>query len=335
MAATVMANVIDIPLFDRWTAERTIYQSKFFKSNAIQLNSGLSGMLGGSGMLMTAPFFKDISGATGDVPSETVAATVNNLTTGSQVVRRQVREKVWGANALSGIISGSDPMGEIVRQTNNFWDQSNDQLAILTLKGVIADNIANDAGDLVNDISGGVGNAAIISATAIIDAQAKLGENGASSSGDLNGGDFDTIAMHPLTYALLRKQNLIDFEAISDQGKPIASYGGMVVVQDRNMPVSAGVYDTFIIKKGALQYGTSSNGILTSELFRDPSKGMGIDSIYTRRQFAIHPVGFKWTENTVTNGVTPSDANLILAANWDRVYNAENSKIVVVRHKIA
>jgi hypothetical protein len=49
----------------------------------------------------------------------------------------------------------------------------------------------------------------------------------------------------------------------------------------------------------------------------------------------MHPQGFSWTENTVTGSISPSDANLALAANWDRVFAAENAGFVVVRHKIA
>lgn len=213
--------------------------------------------------------------------------------------------------------------------------QAYDQMAISTFRGVVADNIANDAGDLVNDISGGAGAAAVISDSAVIDAQAKLGENGTVSAGDLNGGAFAAILVHPSTYAVLRKADLIDFVPISGQERPLEFYMGMRVIVDRNAYNNAGVYDSYILKNGALQFGQTSTGYMPTELFRDPSKGFGIDQLYTRRVFAMHPVGWKWTDNTVTGGLSPSDANLVLTANWDRAFNAENSGIVVLRHKIA
>ena len=62
--------------------------------------------------------------------------------------------------------------------------------------------------------------------------------------------------------------------------------------------------------------------------------GFGIDQLITRRVFAIHPVGFAAVEAGFA-GITPTDAELILAAAWNRVYNAENCPFVVVKHKLA
>jgi hypothetical protein len=52
---------------------------------------------------------------------------------------------------------------------------------------------------------------------------------------------------------------------------------------------------------------------------------MGAETIYTRRQFAIHPYGIKFTDASV-GGEFPTNAELRLAANWDRVY-AERKQI--------
>jgi len=335
MAETQLTNVIVPSVFTLYNLEPAIYKSRFFTSGVIVENAQISGLLAGGGTTFTLPFWKDTAGTSGDVPSESVATTINNATSGSQAVRRQFREKAWGTNSIASISAGDDIAGVLGGKSGAYWTQAYDILSIATLKGVVADNIANDSGDLVNDISGGAGTAAIISDSAVIDAQAKLGENGTVSAGDLNGGAFAAILVHPSTYAVLRKADLIDFVPISGQERPLEFYMGMRVIVDRNAYVNSGTYDSYILKNGALQFGQTSMGYMPTELFRDPSKGFGIDQIYTRRCFAMHPVGFKWTENTVTGGITPSDANLNLAANWDRVYNAENSGFVVLRHKIA
>lgn len=335
MAETQLTNVIVPSVFTAYNLEPSIYKSRFWNAGVIQGNASLDALLAGGGTTFNLPFWKDTAGGTGDVPSESVAATINNATSGKQVARRQFREKAWGSNMIAGISAGEDIVSMLGAKAGNYWTQAYDQLAIATLKGVVADNIANDSGDLVNDISGGAGAAAIISDSAVIDAQAKLGENGTVGANDINGGAFAAILVHPSTYAVLRKADLIDFVPISGQERPLEFYMGMRVIVDRNAYVNSGVYDSYILKNGVLQFGQTSEGYMPTELFRDPSKGFGIDQIYTRRCFALHPVGWQWTENTVTGGITPSDANLILAANWDRVYNAENSGLVVLRHKIA
>jgi len=335
MSETRLTDVIVPSVFTGYTLEPSIYKSRFFQSGVIVENPAISGLLAGGGTTFNLPFWKDTAGGSGDIPSETVATTVNNATSGTQITRRQLREKAWGANDISQIFAGDDPMAALSARVGGYWTQAYDQMAISTIRGVVADNIANDSGDLVNDISGGAGAAAIISDSAVIDAQAKLGENGTVSAGDLNGGSFAAILIHPSTYAVLRKADLIDFVPISGQERPLEFYMGMRVIVDRNAYVNSTVYDSYILKNGALQFGQTNQGYMPTELYRDPSTGFGIDKLYTRRVFAMHPMGIKWTDNTVTGSISPSDANLVLAANWDRVFNAENIGFVVLRHKIA
>lgn len=335
MAETRLTNVVVPEVFTGYALEPSIYKARLYRSGVIQENPGISGLLAGGGTTFQLPFWKDVAGGTGDVPSETVAATVNEVTSGKQIARRQLREKHWGANDISAVFAGEDPVEAISQMVSNYWAQAFDQLAIKTFQGLFADNIANDSGDLVNDISGGAGAAAVFSDSAVIDAQAKLGENGTVGRADLNGGDFAAIVVHPSTYALMRKQNLIDFVPIGDQTRPTGFYMGMEVIVDRNAPVDTGVYDSYIVKSGALQFGQSNAGYLPTELDRDSSVGFGIDKLITRRVFAMHPVGLQWTNNTVTGNISPSDANLILAANWDRVFDKENIGVVMLRHKIA
>lgn len=335
MAETRLTNVIVPSVFTGYALEPSIYKSRFWRSGVITENPAISALLAGGGTTFNIPFWKDTVGTSGDIPSETVATTVNNATSGKQVARRQLREKAWGANDISAIFAGEDPIGALTARVSDYWAQAYDLNAIASLRGVIADNIANDAGSLVNDISGGAGAAAIISNSAVIDAQGKLGENGTVAANDLNNGGFAAILVHPSTYQVLRKADLIDFVKLSEQELPVETYMGMRVIVNRNAYQNAGVYDSYILKNGALQFGQSNVGYMPTELFRDPSKGFGIDSIYTRRVFAMHPLGTQWTENTVTDGISPSDANLVLTANWDRSFETENMGIVVVRHKIA
>ena len=335
MAETRLTNAVIPEVFTAYTAEQSIYKSRLFLSNVVELNAGISGLLSGGGEIYKLPFWQDVSGTSGDIPAEASAQTVNNLVARSQVFRKQVRTKAWGSNDLVAVFAGDDPIAQLQNMVVDYWSQAFDQIAINSAVGVIANNIAADASDLVTDISGGVGAAAVFSSNAVIDAQAKLGENGTVGRGDLNGGDFVAIAVHPAVYALMRKQNAIDFIAIGDQQRPTAFYMGMQVIVDRNLPVDTGVYDTYIFKAGAFQYGLSTAGYLPTEIDRTPGSGFGIDTLYTRRTFGIHPVGFAWEEDTVTGGISPSDANLALAANWDRVFNAENARMVMLRAKIA
>lgn len=334
MAETRLTNAVIPEIFTGYTVEQSIYKSRLFLSNVVEMNPGISGLLSGGGETFQLPFWQDVSGTSGDLPSETVATTVNNLVAAKQIFRKQTREKAWGTNDLVTVFAGSDPIQALQDMVVDYWSEAFDQIAIKTAVGFFAKNIATNSSDLVLDISGAAGAAAVFSSDAVIDAQAKLGENGTVGRPDLNGGDFVVIAVNKATYALMRKQNAIDFIQIGDQTRPTAFYMGMQVIVDRNMPIDTGVYDSYIFKSNALQYGISSVGYLPTEIDRDPSKGFGIDALYTRRVFGIHPVGMAWQEASVA-GISPDNDELAAAANWLRVYQAENCRMVLLRHKIA
>lgn len=331
MAETRIADVIVPEIFTDYTLEPSIYRSRFWNSGIIQTNANLASLLNGGGETFNLPFWQDTIGTTGDVPSETVAQTVNNITAAKQIARRQFRTKAWGENDLAAVLAGDSPLESAATRVNDYWGQAYDQLAIRVIEGVVADNVANDSGDLVNDISGGVGSAAYFSDDAVIDAQALLGENGTVGRGDQD--EYVAILVHPSTYAYLRKLDLIDFVHVSEQARPIATYQNQVVIVDRNGTLATDVYSTYIFKSGALQFGLGNSGYEPTETDRVPGQGFGIDQLYTRRVFSVHPVGFAWQEASVA-GTSPTDAELQNAANWDRVFQKENIRFVTLKHKL-
>lgn len=336
MAETRLTDVIVPEVFTDYTLEPSIYRSRFWNAGIIENNPAITALLNGGGTTFEFPFWQDTAGTSGDIPSETVDATVNNVTSAQQEARRQLREKVWGQNAIAQLFAGSSPLESAATRVNDYWGQAYDIMAVATLEGVIAENIANDSGDLVNDISGAGGAAAQFSDEGVINAQALLGENGVVGRADQN--DFTSILVRPETYAFMRNQDLIDFTAVSGQDRPVQSYLGMSVIIDRNIPVNTtptpDVYDTYILKPGAMQWGIGTSGYEATEMDRVPLRGFGIDQLITRRVFAMHVVGTRWLNASVT-GVSPTDAELRTSSNYNRVYARENMRFVVLRHTLA
>ena len=331
MAETRLANIIVPSVFTDYTLEPSIYRSRLWKSGAIAIDGEVSMKLGGGGKTYNLPAWQDTVGTSGDIPSETVASTVNAITARDQVFLKQFREKVWGQNALSLSQAGSNALEGAVSRVNDYWAQAYEKIAIASMAGIVADDIANDSSSITNDISGGAGTASNFSDDAVIDTQGKLGENGTVGFDGI--GDFVTIVMNPAVYQYARKLDLIDFVPISGQERPLAFYMGMQVIVTRNAPVDTGVYQTFLLKANAMKYGVTSEGYTPTEIDRDATKGFGIDNLYTRRVFAIHPVGYEWKSGSVA-GVSPTDAELALAANWSKVYEAEAQGIACLVHKI-
>jgi hypothetical protein len=119
---------------------------------------------------------------------------------------------------------------------------------IATVNGILADNVANDNGDMVLDISTQPGGAALLSPGAVIDAAGTMGDCLREVAG---------IAVHSDTYRAMLKNDLIEFIPDS-QGRPIATYRGMAVVVDDLMPKDTDVYTIVLFTSGAIGWGMAA-----------------------------------------------------------------------------
>lgn len=328
MAETRITDIIVPEVFYPYIAEKSLNQNPFFQAGILAPSPQINAFLGGGGRTSNVPYWQDLTGDS-DVPSETVADTVNELGTDKMIVRRQIRHKAWGANALSAALSGANPVEAIGSRVAGFWAKALQDNLLYAIRGVIADNVANDSGDLVVDIATETGSAATsankISATKTIEALMKQGDRFS---------EIKAIAVHSAVYNTMVLNDLIDFVKDSTADAMIPYYIGMRVIVDDGLPVIAGgvdgyKYHSYLFKPGSVGFGENPGAIVPVETYRDPSKGSGIDVLYTRRQFAFAPLGFSWVMAGDT-GITPTNANLYAATSWDRVYNLKNTGVVCI-----
>jgi len=326
MAETRKTDVIIPEVFNAYTVEMPIARSRFWRAGIIQDNPAIVGNLNGGGGTFNLPFWKNITDDTGDaqIPDEASDSTITNTTSGKQIAGRFLNVQNWGSNDLAAVLAGEDPMTSIIANVNNYWDQWYDKVSIAITQGVIAANIAG-AGDLINDQA-----ASAFSDDLVIDTQALLGENGILGRGDNSNGEWAGICMHPLLYASARKKNLITFIPISDQPRPLPFYMNMEVIVDKNLPLNGAIHDTIIYKTGAMNFGSGTAGFLPTETDRAPAAGFGIDQLFTRRNYTIHPVGWQFLNASVA-GESPTLAEFKLAANWAQSFKTENAGFVVLR----
>jgi hypothetical protein len=195
---------------------------------------------------------------------------------------------------------------------SNYWDRQWEKRLISTLLGVLYSNVANNAGDMVNDISGAAGAAANFNDDAVIDTALTIGDRLS---------DMKLIAMHSKIYGEALKNNEIQFFKPSDNSLDIPTYKGMGVIVDDNLTTAtAGVYLTILFGPGAVGYAVTAPRVgYGTELYRYPSAGNGGGQsvLHSRVNVAIHPLGFAFTGTTVAAD-SPSIAELALPANWTR-----------------
>lgn len=305
MAATTIANVVVPEVYDDYFMENSIYKSALYRSGIVVKNPQMDEMLRGGASMFSLPFWQ------GNTVRNTSATPVNegdtltpaNITGSKMVARRQYREKAWGQNDVAAILAGDSPEEAIMSLIEEFWNLNFQKHLFYSVLGVIADNVANDGGDLSNTPG------AVIDSDNIIDTIMKFGDMTE---------DIAAIAMHSTPYGALQKANLIDTDPDNTQNIGWGTYLGKTVIVD-DMLVSGGVYKTIIFKPGAFAFGESFENYLPTEVDRAPAQSGGQSLLYTRRVYLIHPSGFAWQETAAVTTTFPTDTNLQSADEWNRV----------------
>jgi len=210
-------------------------------------------------------------------------------------------------------------MKRISSRVSSWWAREFQRHLVSTLRGVMAANTASNGGDMQvvigTDAVGAPAAAEKVSANAILDAAQTMGD-----ASDV----LDTIIMHSVVYTNLAKQNLIDFIPDSEGKVRFPSYLGYQVIKDDGCPAVAGtnriMYWTFLVGKNALGWAENPPDVPV-ETFRYPAQGngAGVEELWTRRQYVMHPYGVKWNSATMA-GRSPTDTELRTANNWTRVY---------------
>jgi len=316
MAVTKIANVIVPDVFNPYVVEKTAELSALFQSGIIRPDAALDTLARTGGTLLQMPFWTDLTGAD-EVLSDAAALTPQNIAASKDIARLHARGKAWGVNDLAKALSGDDPMAQIGNLVADYWARRFQALLISTLTGAFA---SSSMSGNVHDISAVTGADAFTGST-FIDAAHKLGD--AESK-------LTAVMVHSLVFATMRKQNLIEFIPNSEGVYNIPTYLGKRVIVDDSMPASSGVYTTYLFGEGAIGYGEGEAPVPT-ETDRDSLAGE--EYLINRRHFIMHPRGVKWNEASVA-GEFPTNAECEAAANWTRVYENKNIRIVKFVHKL-
>jgi hypothetical protein len=318
-----LSDVIVPEVYGKYIVEQSVKKTNFYRSGILATDNRINDFLAGGGKTFDMPFWQNLTGEAQAIQSGTAIET-RKITTEKMVARRLLFHDGRSAEELAGALSGDNPMDAIAAKVDEWWAQQYQEILISILKGVIADNIANDSGDMVHDIttSGTPGTANKISSSAFINAVMKFGD-----AAD----QFTAIAMHGVPYATLLNANLITTEPTNTQNLGFGAYlGKTVIVTDElgyDTDGSNKEYMSIIFKPGALMYGESGKGITVVET--DRRAEYGEDRLFTRRQFCMHPLGFKWLETSVA-GDNPTRRELQEAGNWDRVFEKKNCGFVAL-----
>jgi hypothetical protein len=334
---TRIADVVVPSRFTPYTQQRTTELSRLIQSGAAVVDPVLSNNLNGGGLTFSEPSFKDLDNDAENVSSDdpTVQSSPKKIGTATEVQVRLSRNQSWSGMDLAADLAGADPMDAIANRVAGYWVRRQQALFVATLRGVFADNAAAPSGgdthvqnDMTRDLSalnGGVFSNGVTNfgAAPFVQATATMGDAM---------GDLTMVMMHSVVYATALQNNLIDF--VTDSNNPgatqIPTYLGREVIVDDGVYNNAGVFETWLLGRGAIRLGMGSPKVPT-EVDRKPENGNGggQDILYNRVEWVIAPVGYAYIQGAIPAG-GPTNADLATAANWSRIF-PERKMIKIAR----
>jgi hypothetical protein len=336
MAKTQLADIIIPAQFASYVLQRTAEKSDLFQSGIVEANPDYNTRASQGGTQVNMPHWNDLTGNRQPLSDSSPLATVK-LVADQDIARIHNDGNAWSWNHLATVVAGDDPALALADFMAGYWNRQNQYMLISSLKGVFAS--AGMAGNLLAIHSESVAAqtaATRLNGATFVDATQRLGDCGDR---------LVAVAMHSAVEAALRKLDLIDFIPDSQGEAQIRTFQGRRVIVDDGCPNRAGttdstVYTTYLFGPGAFGMGFADlngqpvEGGHGTEGFEMARDALNSDTfLVNRRRFIMHPRGVKFTSASVA-GANPTNAELENAANWVRVWENKNVRVVAVTHNI-
>lgn len=326
MSVVRLSDVV-VPTVYETYGKINIFENDALFETGIVANSDFLNQVARQGSITgTMPFWGDIDptvepNMSNDDPAD--IAVPMKIGTSTMNYRKSFLNQGWSSMDLVAEVNGADPMTRIKERTDTYWLRQYKRRLFASVKGLIADNLANDSGDMGLNISGLTGAASIIGAASTIQAAYTMGD----ASGNLK-----VAIMHSQVMQRLVLQQLIVYVPDSQGNLVLPTYLGYRCIMDDSMiwsgSGSSANFLTLFVGPGAFGYGGVSGHLFNigegipktpSAIVRneDTGNGGGQETLWERKTILLQPAGFNWVEGTLTE-YSPTLSDLQSATHWDR-----------------
>lgn len=335
-----MVNIAALWSPDIWVQHMSERQATFpsiWTSGIVTRSAVLDAIASGAGVSANVPFFKDMTDQDDEIQVEDTGPSDNGIASGKMVCTILNRVTKNSATALSGQISGTDPLGQIIGSMTDRRLKQRNKTLISMMRGQFGSAGArNGAAALAAMRIGGTtaepfdengldaSADQLVNPDLFIDSKALMGE----LAEDLKGGVF---LCHPNIKARLEKLDRSEFKTGRPSELPydITTYRGIPIITSealiRQGTGDGYVYDSYLVAKGIIGYGEKpqagdSIDVASLQYWKDPDKNN--EFVYDRTRFLLHTNGLKWVGNPA--GQSATNAELQAAANWQLVLQTAN-----------
>lgn len=212
----------------------------------------------------------------------------------------------FGSMDLVTDLTGSDPLRRIAARLDEYWRQEAELRILATLRGLLNDAVA-EANGMVHQATSAAG----VTFEGLIDAQMTLGDAFGTVSGyAMNSAGFGTLVKEGLA-SVTREENVLR-----------RVFNGLpVIVNDSAMTLN-GKPVVALMGQGAFAYGMANPKVpLAYEREEARGNGGGAETLWTRRNMIVHPLGYDFTSASITGNGTETVAR---GAGWTDLANPAN-----------
>lgn len=338
MAVTQVADIIEPSVYLQYMQYERPEQNAFVRSGIVAAPpDDIASQMNAGGWTIDMPEWDDLGREEPDIinddPSdEAVPSKIGTRQT--QAIKHGLH-KSWSNMDLSGMKATgnrNDPVSVVLQRMGAYWTYQEQQKVISSVKGVFADNAANDSSDMSFSVYSDVAAGSLTSANRLSPA--------AVNSARLTMGDMlnelVAVAIHSDVYGTMLNGDNTDFERDSQAPFGIGRYMGLDVIVDDTLPVTAGTntskYACYLFGRGAFAYMDAAvDAEWAFERYRAPAAGNGggQTTVHTRRKMLLHPRGFSFTKASMAS-YSPTNTELATAGNWDRKYDRKKIRLAAL-----
>jgi hypothetical protein len=326
MATTQLADVIIPEVYLSYDAVNSPEKTAIFESGVVVRSPLLDSLANNGGNTFNIPFWNDLdSSVAPNLSSDdpTSSATPNKIGTGKQI-GRSAQLNQWYSNAdIASELAGSDANQQVRNRFGTYWMRQWQKRLIATANGILADNVANDSGDMVTDVAA----ESIAAQTASTLFNRNAFTSAVYTMGDM-ADQLTSIVVHSAVMKQMVNNDDIDYIPDSEGNLTIPTYMGLRVIVDDGATVTAGSTDGFkytsiIFGAGAFGYGEGSpmNPVETQREALQ-GDGAGVEYIGERKTWVLHPFGF--ADVGTPAALSYTNTELATATTWDRVVERKN-----------
>lgn len=292
-----------------------VTKTPFFESGLVVSNPIIAELAASNTVLVDLPFWGRIDPSiepnySNDVYND--VAVPRSIGTGHMRARNCHLNEGFGTMDLVSEITGKDPLARVAALLALYWRQEAELRIVATLRGILNDAVAENNGMVFQ-----APNADGITFEGLIDAQMTMGD----AFGGIGG-----YVMNSAAFGRLVKEKLAQANFDAERNLLVRTLNGLpVIVNDTAMTLN-GSPVVALIGPGAFAYGMAEPRIpLEYEREAARGNGGGAETLWTRRNMIVHPLGYSFTSASITGNGTETVArgagwtDLANAANWTRV----------------